>query len=272
MMVNFFRNVLNSIYSPTFYAEIPSKGLKGALGYFVLLILLLTAVQTSTVAKPLLADASDNILDMVSKVVSQYPDELEIIVKNGTASTNVEEPYFVTLPNSAGSDIKNLIVIDTMTPYSASGFNNYQALVWLTKDSLFWKEHNSFQVRSIVLSQLGDFKLNKQTLGNMVDQLSPWIKFIGPLLFVFAILGFFMLYSFRLVYLLLLALLIWLLSIIFHWSLNYSSSYKIGLYAMTLGLVIELVAGLLKLQTFNFMFTLLTILVVVVNMIQVKKV
>lgn len=270
--MNFFRTILHSIYLPSFYADIPSKSLKSALGYFVLLILLLTIIQSATVAKPLLSDAQTNIQNIVNEVVSQYPDELEITVKNGTALTNVEEPYFITLPNSAGSDIKNLIVIDTKTPYSVSGFNKYQALVWLTRDSVFLKDQNSFQVRSIILSQLGDFQLNKQTLSSLVDQLSPWLKFIGPLLFIFAILGFFMLYSFRLVYLLLLALVIWLLSTIFKWSLNYSSSYKVGLYALTLAFLVEILTGIIKLPTFSFMFTIVTIIVVLVNMFQAKRV
>lgn len=269
--MNFFRTILHSIYSPLFYADIPSKSLKSALGYFVLLILLLTIVQTATVIKPIFYDTSKNIKLVVDEVVNQYPKELEIKVSGGQVTTNVTEPYFI--PFSEGSNrFKNLIVIDTKTPYSATQFNAYQSVVWVTKDSIFYKDNNSLQTRSLDVSQLGDFTLNKQLLNNLVDQFSPWIKFIGPILFVFAILGFFILYSFRLVHLLLLALVIWLLSTIFKWSLNYSSSYKVGLYAMTLAFLVEILAGILKLPTFSFMFTLLTFIIVLVNILQAKRV
>lgn len=272
--MNFLRNILNSIYSSGFYSKVPQTSLKKALGYFFLLILLLTIVQAATVIKPIFYDTAKNIKQMVDEAVNQYPQELEIEVNKGQVATNVTEPYFI--PFSEGSNrFKNLIVIDTKTPYSATQFNVYQSVIWVTKDSIFYKDHNSLQTRSLDVSQLGNFTLNKQLLNNLVAQFSPWIKFIGPILFVFTILGFFMLYSFRLIYLLLLALLIWLLSTIFKWSLNYSSSYKVGLYAMTLGFLVEILVGVTQIYThfsgFPFMFTLITLASVTVNMLHANK-
>lgn len=263
--MNFFRTIVHSIYSPQFYSEIPKKSLKGVLGYFFLLILLLTIIQTATVAKSILYDTSKNIKMMVDEVINQYPKELEIKVSKGLVTTNVTEPYF----------LKNLIVIDTKNPYSVSQFHDYKTSVWVTKDSVFYKDTGSLQIKSLDLSQLGNFILNKTTLDSLVSKYSPYLEFIGPILFVFAILGFFMLYTFRLVYLLLMALLILLLSSLFKWGLNYSSSYKVGLYALTLAFLVEILVGVTQSYThflgFSFMFTLITLAAVIVNMLYANK-
>lgn len=272
--MKFFKTILNSIYSPQFYSEILQANLHKALGYFFLLILLLTIVQTATVIKPIFYDTSKNIKLVVNEVVNQYPKELEIKVNKGQVTTNVTEPYFIPFPEGSNG-FKDLIVIDTKTPYSAAQFNAYQSVVWVTKDSIFYKDHNSLQTKSLDVSQLGNFTLNKETLDSLVSQYSPYLNFIGPILLIFAILGFFMLYTLRLVYLLLLALLIWLLSIIFKWNLNYSSSYKVGLYGMTFAFLLEILVGVTQIYThfsgFPFMFTLITLATVTVNMLHANK-
>ena len=82
-------------------------------------------------------------------------------------------------------------------------------------------------------------------------------------------------YDFRLFYLLLFAVIILLLAKVFKWTLTYGQSYKVGLHAMTLGLLVEVVLNFTKswihFSGFSFMFSLITIAVIIINLFPSKR-
>ncbi|MBI2334657.1 DUF1189 family protein [Candidatus Daviesbacteria bacterium] len=268
--MSFFKTIKNSVYSPAFYQQIPNKSFKSSLGYFLLLTLLLTIVSTLTFLGTLLKDVPAAAAQLLNSAVNCYPSELEVTVNRGQVTTNVAEPYFVPFclgePNSA--DYNNLVVVDTKTPFSAGQFNQYQTLAWLTKDALVYKENN-LEVRVFDLSQIREFKLDKNMIISWGDKISPWLKFVGPVLAVLVIFGLYIFYSLKLIYLLFIALLIWLLAKIFKKVLTYGQSYKLGLYGVTLGFLVEILVGFTRQWTnfggFPFMFTLITLGVVFIN-------
>ncbi len=88
-----FQKISHSIYSPIFYSQITQTSWKGAFGYFFLLILLLTALQSLFFLKPIILDLPAQIDRSLIDAVANYPSELEIKIKNGEAQTNVKEPY-----------------------------------------------------------------------------------------------------------------------------------------------------------------------------------
>ncbi len=269
--MNSLKTVQNSIYSHTFYQTILKKSFKSSLGYFLLLILSLTLVNLITLINPLLIEAPKAIEGFAQNISNCYPKDLEVKIQNGQASSNTQEPYFIS---SCDQDKTPLIVIDTKTPFSSTQFNNYKVAAWVTKDAVIYKKDN-YETRTYSLTKVNDFKLNKAVINSYYKMFSPYLKFVGPILLVLSFAGIFLSYDFRLLHLLLIASLIWLLGKLFKHSLSYGQSYKLGLHAITLGLIVELVANLTRYWThfygFPFMVSILTLAVVTINLFLLKK-
>lgn len=266
--MRFFQTIKNSIYSPEFYSQISQKSFGKSLGYFLLLVLILTAIKSLTLIGPLIFELPGQLQTIIKETVNCYPEDLEIKVSSGQVTTNVEEPYFVDSCGGEFATNQPLAVIDTQTPYSLAQFDQYGVIAWLTKDSIFVKR-NSYETRSYSLNKINDFKLNKDFVDSLSNMISPWLKFVGPTLMFLAFIGIYLSYDFKLIYLLVLAVVIWLPAKIFKKTLPYGQSYKLGLYAITLGLIVELLVSLTNNLTgfsgFPFMFTLITLGVVFIN-------
>ncbi len=268
--MNFLKTILDSIYSPKFYSDVTKKSFKSSFGYFFLLILLLTAFHLITLISPLLIEAPVQLQGFVQDTINCFPKDLEVKITNGQVNINAEEPYFI----SACKGGAYLAVIDTKTPFFSDKFDQYKVAAWVTKDSVIYKKDN-VESRTYSLAKIKDFKLNKEVLNSYQKMLEPYLKFIGPILLLLSFIGIYLAYSFRLLQLLLLASLIWLLGKIFKHTFSFGQSYKISLYAVTLGLIVDLVVSLTSRWTyfhgFPFMFSILTLAVVTVNLLLPKK-
>lgn len=275
--MNFLKTIQNSIYSPQFYSQVLKKSFKQGISYFLLLILLLTTIRLITLIPTFMFEAPRAIRDFAASIINCYPKELEISITNGKISTNAQEPYIIppceglynTLDNT-----KDVLVIDTKNPFSLAKFEEYKTVVWITETSVVYKK-NDFETRSYSFSQIKDFKLNEKLLNSLYDQFSPYLKFVGPLLLLLALIGIILSYNFRLVYLLFIALIVWLASKILKKELSYKQSYIAGLYAITLGLLVELIINLTHKWThfygFPFMITVITLGVVWINLFWPKR-
>lgn len=266
--MNFLKTIQDSIYSPKFYSDVTKKSFKSSFGYFFLLILLLTAIHLVTLISPLLIEAPTALQQFASSVTNCFPKDLEVKITNGQVSTNTKEPYFIS--SCEGDHSQKLAVIDTKTPFSSEKFAEYKVAAWVTKDSVIYQKNN-VESRTYSLTKIKDFKLNKQVLTSYQKMFEPYLKFIGPILLLLSFVGIYLTYNFRLLQLLLLASLIWLLGKIFKYTLSFGQSYKISLYAITLGLIVDLVVSLTSRWTyfhgFPFMVSILTLAVVLVNLI-----
>lgn len=273
--MNFLLTIRNSIYSPSFYATIPQKSFGSALGYFLLLSLFLTIIQSISPVWGFLTVGQKEVETFVNQIEEAYPSELEVKIQNGKVSTNVQEPYFISLPQDKNRTTEdttaNLVVIDTKTPFSITQFNQYKAIAWVTKDSVFLKSDNNGQIRTIDLSKVSDMSIDKAFVVSLFEKFSPWLKLITPLAILGILLGVYLLHTGRLVYLLFLAIVIWVLAKLLKRPLTYSGSYKVGLYAITLGFLIELLSDFVHFSGFPFMFTLITLIVVSVNFLPTRS-
>ncbi len=272
--MGFFVTIGRSIFSPPWYAAMPQRTFGSALGYFLLLSLLVTIVRTIIVSLPVLGNLP-GILDQVSgSIVQTYPDELVVHIHNGVVSTNVKEPYFIPMPkfqgSSSGSVPQNLIVIDTHTAFSVEQFHAYRAVVWLGRDAIYSQSSNTGQVQANDLAQIADFTLDKALIRTGAQAVAPWLRIIGPLLVVLAFIGFFMFYLFHLLYMLIFAVVVLVVSVLVGGRLTYGQSYVVGMYAMTLGILVDIVVAatqpLTHFHGFPFMFSLITLVVVVLNL------
>lgn len=271
--MKFLNQIKDSIYSPEFYSNAAQMAFGKALVYFLLLALLLTIIRSSVIIFPIVTSAQQGITKFMNEAAGIYPQELVVRIQKGQVSTNVKEPYFVSVPKSGGSaTVESILVIDTKTPFSTSQFNQYKAVVWLTKDSIFYKSNNSSEVKAYDLSKVDNFTIDKTFVNSLVAKITPWTKFIGPVLGLLVFIGVYLSYDFRLLYLLFFAFVLWLLSKAFKKELSYGKSYVMGMYAISLGLIVETVLGLVSGWThfsgFLFMFTIISLGVVFVNYLQ----
>lgn len=268
-MMNFWKTIQNSIYSPKFYSIVLTKSFKNSLGYFLLLALILTVINLLTLIQPLFIEVPATVQNFAQSVINCYPKDLEIKITNGQVSINAEEPYF--LKSCEG---QNLGVIDTKISFSTSKFDEYKVPAWVTKDSIVYKKSN-VETSTYSLSRMKDFTLNQQVINSYYKMFSPYLKFVGPILLLLSFIGIFLIFDFRLIYLLLLASIIWLLGKIFKQTLGYGQAYKVGLHAITLGLIVELIVGLTNRWThlygFPFMVSILTLGVITVNLFLPKR-
>jgi len=258
--MNFVRKVQNSIYSPEFYKSLPGSPIGSAFKYFFMLILIVQLISVARIAPEFLFTLSGKIRSSVASVKDLYPKELTVTIKSGEVSTNVTEPYF--LKDKSGN---NFAVIDTKTPYSAAKFNDYGVWAWITKDTIFYKGDSKGQIKSQNLDGIGNATIDKNFINTLADKLTPKIPFIGPILLVLVFIGLYLGAMFRLTYLFFLALPIMLLTKIIKKGLSYGQSYKVGIYATTLGLLVDMARGLFGIPGFPFMFTLISLVVVAVN-------
>lgn len=267
--MNFLKTIQNSIYSPGFYKEIPKKTFWQSLRYFLLLILLLTVMNIITLFQPLFIETPKQIENFVQQAINCFPDDLEIKISAGEVSTNVEEPYFIADCDPLSA------VIDTKTPFAQAKFEEYNTFIWVTKDAVSVKDKD-YQTRIYSLKGAQNFTLTKQSIDSFYNKFSPYLKWVGPVILVLTFLGIFIVYLLRLIQLLITSALIWLLGKIFKHELNFSSSYKIGLHASTLGLIVDLTVSATSQYThfygFPFMFTFLTLGIVVINLFLPKQV
>lgn len=274
--MNFFTTIKNSIYSPEFYSSVPLSSFWKAFRYLLLFFVILAVIQTIIVSLTI-GVVQKELNTFLTTAINYYPKELEVTLKNGQVTTNVKEPYFIPLPKGKDWErekIKNLIVIDTKTPFSAQQFNMYSAGMWITKDAAYYKKNNT-KIEAFDLSEIKqDVVINRSLIQMLGDKIRPYLVYVTPILLVVAFIGTLAGFELKLLYLLILALGILLLSKIMKWGLSYAHSYKVGMYAVTLGILVDFLLGALSRVTsvpsIPFLFTIITFLVVFVNLHEVK--
>ena len=266
MIISFFRKIWWSIYSPEFYSQVLTKGRGKAFGYFFILISILTLISAVPPIYGLATGFQPEIKKILSQASSKYPTELEVKIKNGTVTTNVSEPYFIQSPsNNKQKENYNLAVIDTTTPFSVTQFDNYKSYVWISKDAIYTKSQGN-ELKVYSLSKVEDLTVNKKMIDSLYSKITPWLVVVVPILSVFLIIGLFIGYTFRLVYLFFLALCIFLLAKVLKRQLSYGDSYTIGIYAMTLSLLIGIVQFYIRELHIPFLFTIVALVVVAINL------
>jgi len=271
--MNFLNAIKNSIYSPQFYQDIPRKGFWKTLRHFLLFIVVLTVIQAGITVVPIATSFKEGVQNFAYSLVELYPQELVIYIKDGKAESTVEEPYLLSLPEGVvklwePGGYENLLVIDTQNSYTGAQMNEYNTIAWLTKDALFVREDEG-GISVINLSDVGNLKLDRPLIDSYLAKLMPYAKFLGPIAAIAISLGIYLSYSGRLFYALFFAVVLLILSSVLklHWT--YGQAYKISLYAMTTGMLVEFVLGITsayhQFSGFPFMFSLITLAVVFIN-------
>ena len=249
---------------------------------FILLLSLLVAIVTGITIGPKI---NDFIQRFGTRMVEYYPDELEITIKDGKTSTNVNEPYYLPIPDEFigaleseavvyginQTEIENLLVIDTKQTFSVESFEQYKTLALLTEDSVvYFSDRGKLEV--MPLAPTLNLTINANLIDNWAGKLVsfgnsiPWI--ILPI--VVFLLAFFSC-VFKLIYLLFGALLIWPLARAVGRKINYAEAYRVGIHAMTLPIIVIPILTWIFGIAFPFDFTILMLVILIINWVKSKN-
>lgn len=128
-----------------------------------------------------------NIFPAASKFVdSLYPQELEITVKGGLVSTNVTEPYYLSvkagqvrellvslrIPVSAEiekSRVSSFRALAIDTKGKAENFEQYQAAALVTESSVVY--YNDGKINIFPLREVKDITINKHFLEQKIEEI-----------------------------------------------------------------------------------------------------
>lgn len=173
-------NFIKNLFSVKYYADILTghSHFKPVLAAIILALIL--SVKPSLfifrTALPLAQNLEKNVLNLIEEI---YPQELEINITNGQVSTNVTEPYYVTVRQEAFENLFSLkhedqntrskirlLAIDTKG--KADEFERYQSMALLTETSfVYYKDNN---VNIYPLREVKDLTINKDVIKSKVQE------------------------------------------------------------------------------------------------------
>jgi hypothetical protein len=185
-MKNFFLDLKNSFYGPSFYTLARTKSLGSAVVFLLLsalltsfaLVLVFTAIIIPTVltVKP------------AEFVEQKFPAELAVTIENGKASANVEQPYILPIPDEdklKDEKFENYLVIDTRPDITVASLEGYKSVVVLTENSLYVSGDDEAG-RVIPLTDADNVKIDKPFVVELVQGLMSIFWIVVPILLIFA--------------------------------------------------------------------------------------
>ena len=254
--MEFFKNIQRSIYSPEFYRGLLVKPFSYSFKYFILFSLLIALVATIYLSFSLWPKVSGFLENISPAVLDYFPDELEIVIKDGVASTNVPEPYFLEIPFEVPEDIEirpdihghgieNLLVIDTRSDEATlEEFKSYNTIMLLNRKTLMHYDEDQVAVQS--LAEMPDFELNKGVISSLLTKIVPYFRLVGPFFIIFVFVGYFAFVVVgRMFYLLFAALLIWIIAKVKKVNIGYKKAYQLGLHLLTASILYQVIFGLI---------------------------
>jgi hypothetical protein len=239
---NFFANFIK----PSYYISI----LSGERKFHPFLALWLFAFVTAIVpsyliiknAYPVVNNLDTRVQTFIDAV---YPSELKIQIENGKASTNVSEPYYVSVRKESLESLLSYVA-DTKTTNSklrllaidtkgkADDFERYQSYFLLTETSLVY--YNQGNINIYPLNEVPNMAITKDIVKSKAQGFLGTLGLIGKILILlsplFVLLGIFI---FQAVALLFASFTIWLIAKInqvptkFKFIFNYAGALFFGL-------------------------------------------
>jgi len=169
-------------FDPTFYANLLYGSQKVKPFLIAILLALIITIKPSIVFFsnwfPILKDAPSKVIAVVNE---NYPEELEITVKDGYASTNVTEPYYITIPKDTldtflpqkekiNGPKATVRLVTINTDAQASDFERYQTYALLTqKDFIYYDDG---QIKTISLKEIKDVTISKQWIIDKINEIN----------------------------------------------------------------------------------------------------
>jgi len=243
--MSIFEEIGKSIYSPSYYSNLRNERFFASFSYFISVAIIVSLVATAVITLRVFPLAKTTLQNLGPEVIERFPEGLIITIKDNQISTNSSGS--VAIPFDLGSSTlklpTNFLVIDTANPFDETRFKNASTVLYLTKDTIYAANEDGGIEQSEKV-EIPDVVIDRASVLRWSHDLVPLLSWL-PFVFVFAI--FFAglwLSSLVLMELILGALVIMLASRARGVALSYKESYQIGLHAITLRLLLGIVAVL----------------------------
>src|SRR3989344_582823 len=269
--MNFFQRLVedikNSIYNPSFYADMPSK----TGGRPIVVLAFISALAGAYVAVSTIGGLYSFVKsDPVKGMTGVYTEELVITIKDGVVSTNVESPYFIENPEETPSadSPSYLAVIDTREDVPFEELAEYDAFAVLGRSTLFlFRPGERGDDRSYNLSSIKEFTLDKKTVDEFAAMVRPWIAaavYLLPLIMLaFITLWGVLMYLFLAVFG---ALTVKLIALLKGLPMPYGTAYVTALYALIPVLLFDLLTDIIGFGNSFLLGALVFIVILLVNL------
>lgn len=281
--INTFIHVLKKTFtSPLYYKEILKAPFSFSLKFFIFYFFLFSIITTLFVSINFLSKTQSYIRNLPAMLIEAYPEELELKIRNGEVSTNVKEPFKITVKevekvfeenkdNVLGAkeeDVENILVIDTSG--TMEDFEKYNTAVLITKKNIMYISDQG-RHESIPLSEVGDVTINRNMVEMFVGKAAPLLNLVFPGLVLFVFIGTFSFLPFaNMVYLLFFALVLWIIAKLMKYVLSFRKAYQMGLHLVV---ITTTLFGLLSLIKVNVTFPFLqTIILSVLSIVILNKI
>ncbi len=247
-MFYYFYLIWASLFQPQFYQKVITGSLSESVKYYAALSATLALVVTLAVGLYWAPQLNSIIRQFGQEVVTTFPEDLEVEIIDGQASTEVPGVYNWAWPSEVMTwpfEVDNILVVDTLNPpeEAIDRFQDHSTLILLTESSLVQlvdSERGDYQVQPLT-DIPEDLTISRQELVSIYQSLSSGLNILPPMLavlaFVLSIFGalFVMLYS------VVLAVPVFFILKIFGLPGRYVEGFKVTLHAVTLGLMVSVV-------------------------------
>jgi hypothetical protein len=254
-MKKFFHSIKSSIYDREYYKSIDGQKTSNSFKYFLKINLLLTLITSLTLSffiVPLLLVAIKPA--SIEKVVQVYPKDLEIIIKDGRASSNKTTSYSIPFDNESLNEKKvinnmptdrpapkNFITIDTVSDFTIEKFKSSDSLAYLSKEYLVYQEGNG-QIKLQSLKSINNLTINQKNIVEWLGQILPYVKALIPFIFVaFFVMHFSASVVANLIFIFISSLIILIVEKIRKNDVPFKTIYKRGLHLVTAVMILNLV-------------------------------
>ena len=244
-----FNTIKSSIYNPVFYSSIKDSTTKSAFIYYTklnLLVVIFIVFFISIIAIPSFLSVTK--LSNIESFLSTFPKDFEIVIKDGSAFSNINESYDVPVPvnlfdkkSNFENKFDNILTVDTNSEFSLDKFKNSQSMFYLSKDYLaFEDERGKINIESI--KGLPDFVINQSIILTKLDKFLFYSKiFIIPIMVIgFYFMFFLILFVGNLIFISIMSLIIMLVLKIRKIPALYGEIFKTGLYVITTIILLEM--------------------------------
>lgn len=211
-----------------------------------------------------------------SRLISAFPSDLEITLKEGELSINQPQPYYISTKyidqlvdgQNNISDNRNLVVIDTRA--RPESFGIYKTYILLTKDFIVFRDDTG-ELQIYHFSGMPDVSVNKEFIKMLTRIASPYLLYVFPL-----IVGGLFLYQLVLKPLLFLllsyfvAFLYFGLFKVFMLGGGYAQSQQVAIHTLALCLAATSITALLKIP-FLYSVPFFIVLFVTITVIRIRN-
>ena len=272
-MKNFFSTILSTFYKPAFYAEARKGGLRKPIWTSYFLGALGAGLAMLIFYANIVPFASS---DMLSRIEALYPDELVVTLASGEISINQPEPYYIKNTIMPGPEApENLVIFDTKDSLKGGAVDNKTAVL-VRKTSVISMQNGSEERITHLSASMATSSFSKADISGFVDKVRPYVKpvlLIGGLLLVlvgtFFAAAFWL--GFHLLYLLLPGVLIYLFGRSREPQMLWKESYMVAIYASIPVAILSYALSFASWHLPIFMYTLLVMLVALVNLTQAAR-